>query len=161
MTRHLIVVILIFLTGCETTGKETGTAQTKETPMNSNETEQIDSIQVLMGCGYAATYSEQFKETKELVTAKNYLAISKSLSSKDELSRILSAIALEELNKRNLYPITAEEQNLISGIRQSKTRYYICEGCTGHYHGIVSDIFEGKTETHLYKSIRYRIGLAD
>ncbi|MFY9309118.1 MAG: hypothetical protein WAQ28_08750 [Bacteroidia bacterium] len=172
MTKLLPLAIILTLFGCNTSGKEPADISNPESPKVDSFPEKYgkdtittsataDSIQISMGCGYAAHSSPQFNETKELVTSKQYDVLVKNLSSNDELTRILSVVALEEINKRKLYTLKANDKESILKIKKSKTRYYICIGCTGHYYGIISDIFEGKHEDDFLKSIQYKVGLAD
>lgn len=133
---------------------DTMTTTTTQSDTMTKSPDKFD-VTILLGCGYAGVVSGQLDSTKKLILAKDHKAVSGNLKAADLLTQIASAIALEELSKKNLVSLSDDEQQSISQIKNSEKTCSVCIGCTGHYTGTIAEILK---DSNIALSIKYKIG---
>jgi hypothetical protein len=116
-------------------------------------------VSILLGCGIGGTDSKQLDSAKNLVRNKDYKTLIRNLKSSDLLTQISSVVTLETLKEKKLVDLSIDEQNQIQQIKKSKKTCSVCQGCTGHFTGIVSDIFKPKDPNNIILAIQYKLGL--
>ena len=118
-----------------------------------------NEILIKISCGEGCESSLELDSTKSLLTSRNYDVLCKNLLSANPIIQITSTIALETLKVRGKINISASDQGQINVIKNSKKACSICEGCTHHFTGIVTDLFEPTDSNGFVKSIKYKLGL--
>lgn len=153
--KNKVVIILILLT------RLTFGQSVKTITIGGTRPDKLTDLKILLGCGFAGTTSSQFNSTHTLIYSKNYKALLKNLRSTDLFTQLLSAIAVEELNKRNQLVMTPKDIEIISKLKSSYKTYYCCSGCTGHYYGKIAEIFKPDPNNYndILSILRLKIGL--
>ncbi len=102
------------------------------------------TIEIQISCGFAAVTSINISNYQGLIRSKNYSAIKSNLFNENKFNKLLSAIALKELQLKNRITLTTEEQLQMKAIAKLNTRYSLCFTCTSHYEGKINDLFNKK-----------------
>lgn len=164
MKKLLPIIILFILTSCNDTDTTDNTSKKvffENLRVDTTDLTNKFDVSILLGCGAAGTVSKQLDSTRILVFRKDYKTIISNLNSPDLLTQISSVVALETLNKKKLINLSIDEQKQINQIKTSKKTCSVCQGCTGHYSGIIADIFEPKDTNNIILDIKYKLGLGD
>jgi hypothetical protein len=159
MIKLFPFVCLIFFGGCNhPTGQDAVSTVEKSSCDTALRAVNIET-KILLGCGIAGSNSWQLDSTAKFVTRKDYRRISENLFSADPVLQIASVVALETLDTRGLYRYQDKEKEKINAIKTSTTPCYVCQGCTGHFKGTVSEIFDINTPGKFTEAIKYKMGL--
>ena len=116
---------------------------------------------ILLGCGVSGEVSEQLEITDSLVRNKDYKTLINNLSSKDLLTKLISVIVVDQLDKKGFVKISTKDKEAISRMKSSKSTFLACEGCTEQYSGTITDIFDNKDSLDILKTLIFEIGLEE
>lgn len=99
-----------------------------------------EEVHIQVFCGFGGITSTEIKTCQSFIRSKDYVLIRLKIYRGNPLEKVLSAIALKELQSQRRVDLTERERNQISTISLSLQKYRLCYTCTQQFEGSVSDL---------------------